>query len=216
MPKDLYKGEYVRFTALDSKGADFMGADNLVGDCYEIEICDENGNYRAYLVNRFGKRVGYLDNRIIRPVQLAQAKDWFAHAFLSFVAFTAAKDEETPAQYWGQVAVLLYDSSIAASMETFEKKLSRKMADGARPQVDFGASALDQLLKDPNGWFPTNKAHKPKMEKGSSIVKDHQTPNERLVEQARTKNKGCYVVSWAFIIAVVATVLFGMRSCGLI
>ncbi len=215
MPKDLYKGEYVRFTALDPKGTDFMGADNPVGDCYEIDIRDEKEGYRAYLVNRFGKRVGYLENRIIRPIQLAQAKAWIVHAYLSFVAFTAARSDDCPAMYWGQMAVLIYDPAIASSMESFEASLSRKMADGARPQVDFGASALEQLLKNPKDWFPSNKAPKPKMAKGSSMVKDHQTPNERLVEQARSKNKGCYAVSLAFIVAVVAFILYGLHACGI-
>lgn len=214
MARDIYAGEYAKFTALDPKGADFMGADNLVGDCYEVDIRDEDGRYRAYLVNRFGKDVGYLENRMVRPTQLALAKDWVVHAYLSFVAFTAATDEEHPGSYWGQMAILCYDPRIAQAMETFEKRLSSKMADGARPQVDFGAQAIDKLLENPESWFPTDKARMPKMGKGSSVVKDHRTPNERLIEQSRKGNKGCYVVSWAFIIVIIALALYALHSCG--
>ena len=214
MALDVYSGEYAKFFAVANDGVDFMGADNLVGDKYEIDIRDEAGGYKAYLVNRFGKDIGYLENRMVRPVQLAQAKGWKTGAFLSFVAFTQGKDEETPGYYWGQMAVLCYDSKISDAMDAFEGQLSKKMADGGRPQVDFGAQSLEKLLNSPQTWFPTDKAPAPKMEKGSSIVKDHRTPNERLIEESRKGNKGCYVLSYAFIIAVIALFIWLLHSCG--
>ena len=214
MAQELYAGEYVKFTALDGKGIDFIGADNLVGDRYDITIRDEDAGYKAYLVNRFGKDVGYLDDRMMRPVQLAQAKGWETCAYLSFVAFTEGKDEEHPSYYWGQVAVLMYDQHLSTKMDAFTDTLSKKMADGGRPQVDFGPQSIDKLLNTP-GWFPTDKAAKPKMGKGSTIVKDHRTPNERLIDQSRKGNIGCYVISWAFIIGIIALVVFALHSCGL-
>ena len=214
MALEVYSGKYAKFFAIDSQGIDFMGADNLVGDKYTIDIRDEESGYRAYLVNRFGKDIGYLENRMIRPVQLAQAKGWNTDAFLSFVAFTEGKDEENPSYYWGQMAVLLYDSRIADKMSAFEEQLSKKMADGGRPQVDFGAQSIEKLLKDKT-WFPTDKASMPKMGKGSSVVKDHRTPNERLIEQSRKGNIGCYILSWAFIIGIVVFIAFILHSCGL-
>lgn len=214
MAQDVYFGEYVKFTAIDGKGIDFMGADNLVGDRYNIDIRDESAGYTAYLVNRFGKDVGTLEKRIVRPVQLAQAKGWETCAYLSFVAFTEGTDEEHPSYYWGQVAVLMYDPKIAAQMDAFTATLATKMADGGRPQVEFGQQSIDNLVNKP-GWFPTDKASKPKMGKGSSIVKDHRTPNERLIEQSRKGNIGCYVLSWVFIIGVIALVVFLLHSCGL-
>lgn len=215
MASDVYAGEYAKFFATDAKGVDFMGADNLVGDRYEIDIRDEEGGYRAYLVNRFGKDIGHLEGRMLRPVQLAQAKGWKTDAFLSFVAFTEGKDEENPGYYWGQMAVLLYDPRIQDAMAAFEEKLSKKMADGGRPQVDFGQQGVKNLLDATGDWFPTDKAAKPKMDKGSSVVKDHRTPNERLIEQSRKGNIGCYIISWAFIFAIVLLVVFALHSCGL-
>ena len=214
MAQELYFGEYVKFYPLDQKAADFMGADNLVGDRYRIVIRDEEGGYRAYLENRFGKEIGYLDNRILRQVQLAQAKGWETAAYFSFLAFTEAKDDDHPAHYWGEMAVMCYDPKIAPQVERFQQKLSAKMADGGRPQVDFGQRGVELMVANED-WFPTDRAATPKMGKGSSMVKDHQTPTERLVEQSRKRNLGCYVISWAFIIAVVALVVWGIYSCAL-
>ena len=212
---DCYAGEYAKFFASDAKGIDFMGADNLVGDKYSIDIRDEAGGYKAYLVNRFGKDIGHLENRMIRPIQLAQAKGWKTDAFLSFVAFTEGKDEENPSYYWGQMAVLQYDPRISSKMEAFEEQLARKMADGGRPQVDFGVQSVEKLVNSTEPWFPSDKAAMPKMGKGSTVVKDHRTPNERLIEQSRKGNIGCYILSWGFIIAIILLVVFILHSCGL-
>ena len=214
MAQDVYSGEYVKFFAHDEKGIDFMGADNLIGDRYTIDIRDEGTTYRAYLVNRFGKEIGYLEDRIVRSIQLSQAKGWETPAFLSFVAFTEGKDEENPGYYWGQMAVLQYDPRIKEQMASFEETLAKKMADGGRPQVDFGQQSIEKLTGD-SSRFPTDKAAMPKMRKGSAVVKDHRTPNERLIEQSRKGNKGCYVISYAFIIAVIVGIVFLLHSCGL-
>lgn len=216
MAQELYQGAYLRFFAMsETGGADFMGADNLVGDRFTIEIQDQGDSYKAFLVNRFGAIIGYLDPAKVRQVQLAQAKGWKTDAFLSFVAFTEGKGQENPGYYWGEMAVLAYDERLSPSIEVFEKKLSSAMADGARPQVDFGKKAIDQLLAAKGDWFPTEKKARPKMEKGSSVVKDHRTPNEHLIEQSRAGNKGCYVISWAFIILLAAALLYTLHSCGL-
>lgn len=215
MAQDLYSGEYVKFYAVSEKGAgDFMGADNLVGDAFEIAIKDENDEYRAYLVNKFGATIGYLEASKVRDVQLAQAKGWRSVAYLSFIAFTEGKGDEEPGYYWGEMAVLLYDSKLDAPMKAFSKKLSSTMADGGRPQVDFGDKAVEQLVSSNGKWFPTGKKAMPKMKKGSTIIKDHRTPNERLIEQSRSGNKGCYVVSYAFIFLIVAGLIYLLHSCG--
>lgn len=214
MAQDLYHGHYMKFYALGGKGsADFIGADNLVGDRYVIEIEDLGDTHRAFLVNRFGDRVGYLDGKYTRDVQLAQAKEWETAAFLSFVAFTEGTDEEHPGYYWGEMAVLMYDHKLDRQMRPFLKTLSKVMADGGRPQIDLSNKTVDMLINDDGSWFPTDKVPRPKMGKGSALIKDHQTPNERLIEQSRKRNIGCYIISWAFIAALVALIIYLLHSC---
>ena len=214
MAQERYFGEYVKFDVISANGADFLGADNLVGDAYSIELHDEGDSYKAVLVNRFGKSVAYLENRAVRRVQLAQAKEWQTLAYLSYFAFTQAKKAGEPGTYWGEVALIAYDPKLEPVMEPFLKKLSSKMADGARPQVDFGEKAVDQLVQSKGEWFPTDTAKRPSMGKGSEIIKDHRTPNERLIEQSRKGNIGCYILSYAFIGVLLALVVYVIHLLG--
>lgn len=36
---------------------------------------------------------------------------------------------------------------------------------------------------------------------------------DKLIDQGRAGNKGCYLASWAFLLAVVALIVFGFKSC---
>ena len=47
-------------------------------------------------------------------------------------------------------------------------------------------------------------------DKGTAWVKTQRTGTERLVKQARKGNMGCTVVSWIFLLAVVALIVFEM------
>ena len=46
-------------------------------------------------------------------------------------------------------------------------------------------------------------------------MKSRRSLSERAIEQGRKGDKGCYLVSWAFLLALVAGTLFAMKSCGL-
>ena len=46
-------------------------------------------------------------------------------------------------------------------------------------------------------------------------MKSHRKMSEKMIEQGRKGNKGCYVVSWLFLLLLIALVLFGLKSCGL-
>lgn len=45
-------------------------------------------------------------------------------------------------------------------------------------------------------------------------MKSRRKMSEKLIEQGRKGNKGCYAVSWAFLLLLVMAVLFGLKSCG--
>lgn len=215
MAQERYYGEYAKFEAIKSNGADFMGADNLVGDAYTIDIRDEDSRYKGYMINRFGATVAYLEDRVIRRLQLAQAKGWETRAYLSFVAFTQGTSEENPGRYWGEVALVAYDPRLESVMQPFFKKLSAQMANGARPQVDFGEKSVDRLIESKGEWFPTDTAKRAAMGKETEIIKDHQTPNERLVEQTRKGNIGCYIAAMVFNIAVIALIIYTLHLIGI-
>ena len=57
-----YEGFYARFDPTSQKdGALLMGADNIVGDDYEIVFKTEGERIVAWAKNRFGAEVGFFD-----------------------------------------------------------------------------------------------------------------------------------------------------------
>lgn len=212
MADSRYFGTYARFDTEDKrKAADLLGADNLAGDRYDIEFVLGEEESTAWLKSRFGKLVGFLDEKATRQVSLYLAKGWKVEAYLSFVAFT---EEPAPGYYWGQVALIAYAPSLEEVMGVFTEKLSDMLGDGVRPQVDLGSGAIDEMIKTKGEWFPKGREKLPEHDKKTSIVKDHRSANDKLIEKSRKGSIGCYVGSWVFLLAVVTLIIYGLKSCG--
>ena len=92
--------------------------------------------------------------------------------------------------------------------------LSKEMAKGRRPRVHLETKGVDQIIQSQGSWLPTDTVPYPAKKKGTALVKTHRSITERLVEESRKGNKGCYLFNWAFLLAVVAAVIFGLKSCG--
>lgn len=200
-----YEGFYAQYDTPSKKvGSLLMGADNLVGDDFTVEFKTEEGRVVAWLKNKFDAEIGYIDIDGSRKLQLANARGQKIRVLLSFVAYSDMPD---PGHYWGEVAVFCFNPAYASEMDAFIDRIAQKMADGVRPAINLGSSAVEKKFKEPN-WIPSDTVPLPKKEKGMAILKDHRSMSEKVVEQGRARNKGCYVISWAFIIAIVVAVVF--------
>lgn len=207
-----YFGEYYRFETVDKRAAsDLLTANNLIGDPYHVEFEETDEGTRGWLVNRFDDRIGYLNGVGAYQARLQMARGWTVTALLSFVAYS---EKPEPGHYWGEVALICYDPQYEKQMSTFLEALAKAMGDGIRPKIDFGEDAFDQLIDSDGTWFPADRVKIPHMEKGTAVVKDHRTPNDRLVEESRKGKPGCYVASWAFLLAIVALIIYALHSCG--
>ena len=200
-----YEGFYARFDVVSQKdGAMLMGKDNLVGDDYEIVIKTDGGTNVAWAKNRFGAEVGFFDVDASRKLSLAKARGQNIRALLAYVAFSDAPE---PGHYWGQMALFCYNPAYAAEMDAFVNRCAAKMADGVRPKIDLGSKAVEKIFKETD-WLPEETVPLPKKESGTAVLKDHRTMSEKVVEQGRAGNKGCYAISWAFIIVVVLAIVY--------
>lgn len=207
-----YSGFYAAFdTASKNDGSMLMGPDNIVGDDYTVFFKTDNGIVTAWLKNKFGAEVGYFDSDASRKLQLANARDQKIRALLSFVAYS---DNPEPGHYWGQMAVFCYNPAYEAEFNAFIDRCAEKLGEGNRPAIDLGRQAVAKLFSEKD-WFPSETVPFPKKESGMAILKDHQSMSEKMIEQGRAKNKGCYVVSWAFIIIVVLAAIYGLHLLGL-
>ncbi len=214
MQLEHYYGTYARFDTLSKKEAGaLLGPDNLVGDIFSISLKLENGVYTAWVINKFDKTIGYLNEETSQTLSILSARKWELKAILSFVAFTDAPE---PGQYWGEVAVVAYDSQFKAELNHYIQNTTKRIMDGIRPNILLTENSFTQLIDSNGTWQPTKTIPLPKKETGTAILKSRRKLNEKMIEQGRNGNKGCYFISWIFLLGIVALIIFGLHSFGII
>ena len=212
MQAERYFGTYARFDTLSKKdAAALLGADNLIGDVFEIVFQTEHGVSTAWMKNRFGGLIGFFDAAFSRKLNVLAARGWKLQAVLSFVAFT---DRPEPGHYWGQAAVICFDPTLEQAFGPFIASTAQRLSDGVRSEVDLGEQGVEQVVSSNGTWTPKKTVAFPAKEAGTVIMKSRRKMSEKLIEQGRKGNKGCYAVSWLFLLLLVALALFGLKSCG--
>lgn len=202
-----YEGFYARYDTPSKKvGSMLMGPDSLVGDNLKVDFRTEDGRIVVWLLNKFDAEVGFLEADGSRKLQLAQARGQEIRALLSFVAYSDMPD---PGHYWGEAAFICFNPAYADEMNAFADRVAVRMADGVRPDINLGSSAVQKIFDEPD-WLPADTVPFPKKEKGMAILKDRQSASEKMIEQGRAGNKGCYAVSVIFIVVVVLAIAYGV------
>ena len=207
-----YFGTYARFdTASKKDAAVLLGADNLVGDVFDIEFVTEDGVRTAWMKNRFGAMVGFFEPGTSRDLSLCEARGFRMQALLSFIAYS---ESPAPGEYWGEAAIICYDPKDAEAFECFTGNIAARMMDGIRPEVDLGEQGYAKVVESKGTWKPTKTVSLPSKQAGVAILKTRRSVSEKMIEQGRKGNKGCYILSWVFLLALIAGIIFGLRSCG--
>lgn len=212
---DVYFGSYIRFQTPDKQtGAVIAGSDYAVGDCGEVVWqLDENKHQQAWLKNPYGQTFAYLSPSDSYKLAIYHAKGWVIRYVLSFTAYS---EEPDPGVYWGQVAIFAYAPRYADEFERFVKTFALAAADGSRPDPSLSPSGVATVLADPESWTPSNKVKIPKGNGRTAILKDHRSIHDKMLDKGRSGNVGCYIISWAFIFAVIALVVWILHSMGII
>lgn len=202
---ERYEGFYARFdTPSKQVGSLMMGADDLVGNAYAVSLKNEDGRMVAWVANKFGDERGFFDEQTSQAIQLALARGQEVQALLAYVAYS---DEPEPGIYWGEMAVFCFDPLMGDTIRPFIDRVGQRLGEGVRPKISLGTDGLRKLGEDP-AWMPSENLPLLKMPKGSAVIKDHLSIGDKMVEQGRARNKGCYAISWIFIIALVALLAF--------
>lgn len=210
---DCYFGTYRLFETVSKKeGAALAGPDNLVGDVYTVSFEMTKEGRVAWLVNRFGSKVGFFDAAFSRTLSLIQAKGWIIKPILSFVAYT---DQPEPSRFWGEMAVICFAPQHEKAFSVFVETIARRLADGLRPAIEIGDQGVAKVLESEGTWTPTQYCPLPEKALGTAIIKKSRSAKENLIEQGRKGNKGCYVLSWVFLACLAVAVVLAVKSCGL-
>lgn len=207
---DNYFASYRRFETPSKKDAAvLLGADNLIGDRYEIEFDWHDDAHRAWMVSRFDQKIGYFDPSFSRQLNVYHARGMRICAILSFVAFT---ESPSPGHYWGEAAVFAYDDNPA--FEHFIQTVARRMQDNVRTKIDFSSDGIQSIINSDGSWIPDQTVPMPKVKKGTVILKRRRSLSDKAIEQGRKGNKGCYIISWVFLLALVALIIYGVHALG--
>lgn len=213
MAKIGYFATYARFDTVDKEAAAaFLGADNIVGDTFTVDHEITPDSNKAWIVNPFGKKMGYLSPKVAEQVDLCKAKGWNTVAILALVAFS---EQPEPGLYWGEVVIISYDPAYESAFSTFVEGIRKQISKGVRPKVKLGPDSLQKIIDNQGAWLPSDRVALPKKEKGTAWVKTERSGTEALVKQARKGNIGCTIASWIFLLALVALLVFSLHSCGL-
>lgn len=206
-----YYGTYETFkTPSQEEGGALMSADNLVGDRYSVEVEMEDGVHRAWLANRFGKRVGYFGPGASRLLAQRRAEGLELVALLSYVAF---ERQGKAGSYFGECAVFAYHPAYEEAFSRFLDGVGSRLAEGVRPKVDFGDEGAQRIVDSDGAWAPKQTMGPPPKREGVVIMKQRRSFADKVVEQGRRGTPGCYAASILFIVAVLALVALVVASC---
>ena len=209
---ERYFGTYQTFRTVSKKDAAvLMGSNTLVGDRYRINLTMDEGVHRAWLINKFNETIGYFDDSFSHELSLLAAEGLELVGILSFVAFTEAPE---PGEYWGQAAVIGYSPHCSEEFNQFIDGICGLIGKGIRPKLALKGSAVDEIIDSNGTWLPSEREPLPEKQRGMALLKTRRGFIDGLVEAGRTGNKGCYILSWAFLLALVAAIIIGLKSCG--
>lgn len=207
---DAYFGTFSRFQVTNKKeGVALVSSDNAIGDIGTVVWrVDEHQKQQAWLKNRFGFEIAYLDAEISYTLAVFQAKGWVIRYVLSLIAYS---EKPAPGAYWGEAAIIAYAPRYENQFDLFLTTFAQRMAEGLRPDPDLSPKTIETIILNPSSWKPTFRAKTFKTDRETVILKDHRSMHDRLLDQARKKNPGCYVISWLFIISIIVAIIYLIR-----
>lgn len=218
MSDNIYFGQYARFEATSKKDLGILlSADNQIGDIFEVVFIDEEGLRKAWIKNRFGNLVGFFDEQTSRQLSLCQARGWELRSLLSFIAFS---ESPSPGLCWGEAALICFNNNYSDPFEVFLQGVSTKMANGIRPDIDLGELGVNHVIDSGGTWLPTRTIPLPEKQGGTVIMKSNRELSEKMIDTARSGNKGCLAIGWIFIAVIICVVIagifFSLRSCSIL
>ena len=181
-----------------------LGADNIIGDVYKV-VCEiKGGKNVAKVVNRFGNTPAVFNEEVSRQLALNDAKGFRTYAVLTCVGFT---QDESEGNYWAEFAIVSFPDSELETFSVYVDEVSQAVKDHRRPEVNLGSEEVKKVIENKGRYVSTSTHPKLEKKKGQVILKSQVKLSDKLVEQGRKKNPGCYIFGWLFLLAVVALIV---------
>ncbi|MDO4503441.1 MAG: hypothetical protein Q4D06_09765 [Coriobacteriia bacterium] len=204
-----YLGTYAKATCPDRKMVGLLlGADTLVGDEFELFFKTDSGDPVAWIRTRFGQEIGYFDRNISYRLSAIKADGWTIRVDLAFIGMTDTADSG----YWSMMGIVASPLRYSDEVGVFFDKVREQHMAGIRPDLELNTKAIDQMIEAKGNWVPTKNVYDKIPKKEGVIVKGERSLSEKLIEQGRAGNKGCYAISWAFIGLLVVGAVFLLKG----
>ena len=209
--KIVYSARYEQFETSDKKdGAKLVGPDNAIVNIGTIVIESittdaEKLKLRAFVQNSFGQRIGYLSDATSSELAAFKNKGWHLSYILSLVAFS---EQPKPERFWGEIIFFVFDPSIYDEIEVFISRTAQQVAQGKRPNIDLSDSSLKDLISAKGAWDAGGHIEQPPIDKHTAILKSSRSFHDKLLDGARSKNPGCLIVGWLFILGIASLIIY--------
>lgn len=202
-------GQYLCFNTNSKKdGAALMSSDCIVGDIYTLESEFYEAQKRAWLINPFGKKIGFFNEQNSNLIALKQAQGYHCCALLTCVVFSEIPH---PSNYWGEVALLCFKKNTSASKQLIQE-ISAQLAQGRKPDLAISKQKLDSLEQSKELIFTHFESY-PSLETGEVFLKKRRRFVDNLVIQGRERRLGCMIISWVFLLFIVSLVVIFLNTC---
>lgn len=203
---------YVKGVAKNKEqAAKLLNSDNIIGDLYEVKTELVEAYHKAFPINKFGESPVLFDKETSRSIDLMKAKGLNIVAFLSTVGFTETNAKEKQAKlsnYWGEFLIIGYNNLYKRELEEFFKKISENLANGKRPDLNINKEEFRKIIRSKGEYFPKKIISVPKKIKGTVYLRTRKTIRDKVIEQGRKKNIGCYIISWVFLLSLVTVLIY--------
>ncbi|MCF0231897.1 MAG: hypothetical protein HUJ63_06460, partial [Enterococcus sp.] len=195
---------YVRFFAGEAKNAAYlMGPDNAVGDMLHFETVSTPNALVTEILNRFDKKIGILEPQDSHDIRILEEKDWQIFGLLDYVAVHT----EVKTNYCAGVLLLAAPNKYSESLENFTMLLSSELSEGKRLDALLSPSEQKEMFANNGEFLPTRRRALEK-EENFKYLKTEASLKEKIYEQGRQKNPGCYIVSISFLVLIAAGLIF--------
>ena len=207
---DNYYGTYAigKATSKEEAGK-LLGADNVIGDVYKVETRLTDGKHVARVINRFGNSPVEFSEGISREIALCETKGFVTYAILTCVGFTQIKND---GEYWAEFIIISFPKKDLDIFSVYVDNLSKEVKDYKRPEVDLKAEEVEEIIKNKGDYISLTQHSKIDKIKGQVILKSRVKLSEKLIEQGRKKNPGCYIFGWLFLLVVIALIILIVKA----
>ena len=206
---DNYFAKYVRgFANNKEQAAKLFNSDNIVGDLFQIKTNIKDGKHTSSIYNKFGESPVFFNEEISREIEILKSKNMNIVGILSLVGFSEDKSEERESNYWAEFLIIAYPKNYSEEFNNFVNNASKKLSNGTRPDVSLNKQEVEKVISTKGQWFPSKTKKMPKKEKGTVFLRTRKTFKDRIIEQGRKKNIGCYIVSWVFLLLFVTFLIY--------